>query len=99
MATDTKQSWDEMKSLYPDQWLAIVEFETNKFGDIASGVVVAHGKSFNDFPPPPSDRGEIALQYTGESTYRMLDRGWVTPDKEGEGDNGIIQTRAGCTVS
>lgn len=59
-----------MTKLYPDQWLEIVDFETNKFDEIVRGVVLAHG-SVRDFPPPPQDRGPIALRYTGESTYRM----------------------------
>lgn len=70
MATETKQTWDEMKKMYPDQWLEIVDFETGKYDEIVRGVVVAHG-SVSDFPPPPLDRGAIALRYTGESTYRM----------------------------
>ncbi|MBL4633016.1 MAG: hypothetical protein JKY56_04045 [Kofleriaceae bacterium] len=43
MSEQPKQTWGEMKKLYPDQWLMVVEFETNKFGDIASGVAVGHG--------------------------------------------------------
>ena len=71
MAQESRQSWDEMKKLYPDQWLEIVDFETDKYGGVACGVVLAHGKSVSDFPPPPTDRGAIALEYTGVSTYRM----------------------------
>jgi len=71
MATDTKQSWDEMKKLYPNQWLEIVDFETDKFGGVASGVVLAHGKSISDFPPPPANRGPIAIEHTGECGYKM----------------------------
>ena len=41
----SKKTWDEMKKLYPDQWLEIVDFETDKYGGVASGVVVAHGAS------------------------------------------------------
>ena len=40
MSDQPIQTWDEMKKLYPNQWLMVVEFETNKFGDITSGVVV-----------------------------------------------------------
>ncbi len=71
MAKEKKQTWDEMTKLYPDQWLEIVEFETDKYGGVACGVIVAHGESISDFPPPPADRGTIALRYTGESTYRI----------------------------
>ncbi len=71
MAKENRHTWDEMKKLYPDQWLEIVEFETDKYGGVTRGVVVAHGESVSDFPPPPLDRGTIALQYTGESTYRV----------------------------
>lgn len=71
MASGAKQTWDEMTKLYPDQWLEIVDFETDKFGGIARGVVLAHGKSISDFPPPPSDRGPIAVEHTGESACRL----------------------------
>lgn len=76
MGAETKTTWDEMKTLYPDQWLEIVDFETDKFGDVASGVVVAHGASISDFPPPPSNRRALALQYTGESS---LGDGRISP--------------------
>lgn len=63
-----RQSWDEIKKLYPDQRVAIVDFESDKYDRITCGVVVAHGKSISDFPPPPTNRGMIALRYTGKST-------------------------------
>ncbi len=55
--------------LYPDQWLMVVEFESDKFGNITSGVVVGNSKGKTKLPPPPSNRGTIALEYTGESTF------------------------------
>jgi hypothetical protein len=69
MATETKLTWEQMKKMYPNQYLEIVDFETDKF--VASGVVLAHGKSISDFPPPPLDRSMIAIEYMGESTYRL----------------------------
>ncbi len=69
MSDQPKQTWDEMKKLYPNQWLMVVEFQTNKFGDITSGVVVGHGTGKTKLPAPPANRGIIALEYTGESTF------------------------------
>lgn len=69
MTQNTKQTWDEMKKLYPDQWLQIVEFESDKYGNVASGVVQGHGKTHASLPAPPTDRRVIALQYTGVSTF------------------------------
>ena len=71
MAHRAKQTWAEMKQLYPDQWLEIVDFETDKFGEVARGVVIAHGKSISDFPPPPVNRGPIAIEHTGPCRYKM----------------------------
>jgi len=71
MADSTVQTWDEMRTLYPDQWIAIVEFDTDKFGEIIRGVVVGHGRDMTCLPVPPKDRGMIALEYTGESTLRI----------------------------
>ncbi len=69
MAHKTKQTWDEMKKLYPDQWLQIVEFETDEYGEVTRGVVQGHGKTHASLPAPPTDRGIITLEYTGESTF------------------------------
>ncbi len=70
MADDTTQTWDEMTKLYPDQWLAIVEYETDKYGEVTRGVVVGHGRDMTCLPAPPTDRGTIiALRYTGKSTF------------------------------
>jgi hypothetical protein len=69
MASAAKQTWDEIKEQHPSEWLLVVEFETNKCGDITKGVVVGSAKHKSELPKAPTDRGTIALEYTGESTF------------------------------
>lgn len=71
MADIAKQTWEAMKKLYPEQWLEIVDYEADKFGEVTRGVIIAHGMSIRDFPPPPANRGPIAIEHTGECRYRI----------------------------
>ncbi len=69
MAGSAKQTWEEIKKQYPSEWLLVVDFETNKYGDITNGVVVGNAKHKSELPKAPTDRGTIALEYTGKSTF------------------------------
>ena len=69
MSEQPRQTWDEMKKLYPNQWLQIVDFETDKYGEVTVGIVMGHSPITRDLPAPPSDRGIVAFEYTGESTF------------------------------
>ena len=67
-----KMTWEEMKKAYPDEWLLVVDFQLDEVGDIKSGTVLRHSKSKDivyALPAPPQD---MALRYTGESTFAGL---------------------------
>jgi hypothetical protein len=67
-------TWDEMKQRYPNQWLVIVDFETDELGHLLSGVVERHSPDMREAARPPALGRSTAFQYTGESTFRGLRR-------------------------
>ncbi len=50
---DTRLSWDEIRTRYPDQWVSIIEPESSNTGRIYSGIVIAHG----------SEKKSVAVQF------------------------------------
>lgn len=65
-------SWQEMKKRYPDQWLLIVDYETNNSDQMVSGVVEFHSTDMKQVAQAPAQSDRIAFRYTGESTFRGL---------------------------
>lgn len=65
----SRMKWVEMKSVYPDEWVAVVNYNTDKKGNI-EGEVVAHSVNKETFY---QEAGEllptfktVAIRYTGE---------------------------------
>jgi len=67
-----KLSWEQMKRRFPDEWLLVVDFETDASGQVAAGVVEHHSKDMNQVAQAPSRAKRIAFRYTGESTFMGL---------------------------
>jgi len=65
-------SWQEMKERYPDQWLLIVDYETDDSDRLVSGVVEFHSADMNQVARAPAQCDRIAFRYTGESSFRAL---------------------------
>jgi hypothetical protein len=65
-------SWQEMKSRYPDQWLLIVDYQTDESGHLLAGVVERHSTDMYEVAKPPALGRPTAFRYTGESTFRGL---------------------------
>lgn len=72
MTMREKLTWDEMKKRYPNEWLLIVDFETDESGHLLSGVVVKHSKLKKDVYKKPALSQPTAFRYTGESTFMGL---------------------------
>ncbi len=66
------QTWDEMRAKFPEQWLLILEFDTDEFGQIRTGLVESHGDRISDLAKPPEGVTDVALRFTGESTFTGL---------------------------
>lgn len=64
-----RMTWEEMKRVYPDEWLAIVNYTSNDIGDV-DGEVAYHSNDKDDFYRHAKgvvDRyGGMAMRYTGE---------------------------------
>jgi len=65
-------SWQEMKLRYPDQWLLIVDFETDDSDRLVSGIVDFHSADMHEVAQAPALSDRIAFRYTGESRFRGL---------------------------
>jgi len=65
-----KMTWDEMKKEFPDEWLLIVDYETDESGHLLSGVVKRHSKDKDVVYARPALKKSAAFRYTGESTFR-----------------------------
>lgn len=65
---EQKMTWEEMKQAYPDEWLLIVDYETDPSGHLLVGVVARHGSQDEVFRLPALDK-DCAFKYTGESTF------------------------------
>lgn len=64
-----KMTWDEMKRSFPDEWLLIIDYETDVSGHILSGVVERHSREKGDVYRLPAVDKDCAFKYTGESTF------------------------------
>ena len=69
---DTKKTWDEMKRVYPDEWLLISDIERDKLGRLKAGVVERHSKKKEEVYQQPSLDKPTAFRFTGESTFSGL---------------------------
>jgi len=69
---DTKKTWDEMKRVYPDEWLLISDIERDKLGRLKAGVVERHSKKEEEVYQQPSSDKPTAFRFTGESTFSGL---------------------------
>jgi hypothetical protein len=66
------QTWSEMKSKYPNEWLLIVDFETDESGHLVRGIVERHSNNKDDVYKKPALNKPTAFRYTGESTFSGL---------------------------
>ena len=64
-----KMTWEEMKKAYPDEWLLITDYETDKFGGVTAGTVERHSKDDQEVFALPAITKDCAFEYTGESTF------------------------------
>ncbi len=61
-----------MKKRYPDQWLLIVDYETDDSDRLVSGFVEYYSTDMHRVSQFPAQSDRIAFRYTGESTFRGL---------------------------
>jgi len=66
---ENKITWEEMKSEYPNEWLLIVDFETDESGHVLSGTVARHSKDKDEVYRLPALGKSSAFKYTGKSTF------------------------------
>lgn len=64
-----KMTWEEMKKAYPDEWLLIVDYETDECGHVLKGVVERHSRDKDEVYRLPALKKSSAFKYTGESTF------------------------------
>ncbi len=66
----SKMTWEEMKKEFPNEWLMVVNFTVDRFGEVAAGEVIRHSKDKSEvYQPVPNLYKEVFFSYTGESTF------------------------------
>jgi len=60
-----KQTWDEIKKLYPDEWVILVDYSLDDNEDVTAGTVLAHSPQKADLRPALADPEDAAILYTG----------------------------------
>ena len=44
----TKMTWEQMKKQYPNEWLLIVDYDSDESGHLLSGIVARHSPEKDD---------------------------------------------------
>ena len=67
MLNKTRLDFKNLKKLYPDEWMLIENFRTDKYQRLISGKVVSHSKNRNELYELAIKRNKgFAIRYTGE---------------------------------
>jgi hypothetical protein len=62
-------TWNEMKSIFPDEWLLITDFSVDDSGHLINGIVARHSIDKDDVYRLPAINKSSAFKFTGESTF------------------------------
>lgn len=69
---ETKMTWGEMKEKFPNEWLMVVNFTVDQYGEIKEGEVVRHSENKEEVYQPVSDvYKDVIFSYTGESAFNI----------------------------
>jgi hypothetical protein len=73
---ESKQSWEEIKALYPDEWVILVDVDVNETTDVTAGIVFDHNPDKRYIHERQKGlRGEVAVLYTGTIESPLLGLG------------------------
>lgn len=75
-----KITWEEMKQQFPDEWLAIINFDVDDSGHLVAGVVERHSPQKNEVYRLPIRQQSTAFRYTGASSFSGLRSHVATPN-------------------
>lgn len=67
-----KMTWEEIKKVFPDEWVRVTDYEIDEKGHLKSGVVLYHSCSKHEAYSQPLSGKSEAFWYTGESTFSGL---------------------------
>jgi hypothetical protein len=70
-AMDGRLSWDEVKKLYPNEWVCLVDVEPPDLGEITSCVVYAHDPKHNALLEKQKHLKSAAILWTGKIRGRI----------------------------
>lgn len=65
-------TWDEIKARYPDEWVALVEYEWPDPGELVGGVVHAHSPSHAELIRMAKGLRQAAIRWTGKKRGTLL---------------------------
>lgn len=61
-----KLTWDEIKRRYPDEWVALVDYEWPEMRHVTEGVVYAHSPSRDELHKLQRGLTDAAILFTGK---------------------------------
>lgn len=67
-------SWNEMRQKYPDQWLAVIDYNLDDSGRLLNGIVAQHSKVKREIYSKMDKERSTAFRFTGESTFSGIRR-------------------------
>jgi hypothetical protein len=67
-----QMTWKEMKTKYPDEWLVIIDFKLDKFGEVTRGVVAQHSQKPSGINENPVIDRDTEIRFTGEFSFNGL---------------------------
>jgi hypothetical protein len=67
-----KLSWEEIKMRYPDEWVALVDYDWPDGGELVEGVVYAHSQNHGELIKMQKALPQAAVRWTGRKRGEML---------------------------
>ncbi len=67
-----KLTWDEIKQRYPDEWVALVDYDWPAEDEVKAGVVFAHSASRSSLLEMEKGLKRAAVLFTGERSLEPL---------------------------
>jgi hypothetical protein len=69
---EQRMTWEEMKKVFPNEWIRVTDYELDDKGHLTSGIVLYHSSSKHEAYSRPLSGKSEAFWYTGESTFSGL---------------------------
>lgn len=66
---EQRMTWEKMQTIFPDEWLLIIDCENDESGRLISGVVARHSMDDREVFRLPALDKDCTFKYTGECQF------------------------------